>query len=487
MKKKFFFCLLSMILCFSLCINALAVGIDVSQESDVKIGDIFAVDVRLSEALTVKSGGVYVDYDPDVLSVEGYEWHFAANPMIKYFDASTGVGVFAYMTPTTVSDLIFTVTFKVIDNAAYGDSPVTVRMSFKDNVNPDNDIITDDVIVNIGVICSEHNPGAAATCTTGQVCTECGYILKPAKGHVESEKWSSDGISHWKVCSVEGCGILIENSDAEHNSTGTNKATCTDKAICDVCGQSYGDIAPDNHDIVKYDGNAPTCVDSGYKAYEECTRCDYTTYEEIPATGAHAGGSATCTDKAICDVCGQSYGDIAPDNHDIVKYDGKAPTCVGIGYKAYESCTRCDYTTYEEIPATGAHAGGSATCTDKAICDVCGQSYGDIAPDNHTETEIRNAVEATGTTDGYTGDTYCKDCNTKLSDGEVIPKLSVPGDVNGDGKVNLNDVSLILKNIAKWNVTMDADAADVNDDGKVNLNDVSLILKYIAKWDITLK
>jgi len=186
-------------------------------------------------------------------------------------------------------------------------------------------------------------------------------------------------------------------------------------------------------------------------------------------------------------VCGQSYGDIAPDNHDIVKYDGKAPTCVDGGYKAYESCTRCDYTTYEEIPATGAHAGGSATCTDKAICDVCGQSYGDIAPDNHTETEIRNAVEATGTTDGYTGDTYCKDCNTKLSDGEVIPKLSVPGDVNGDGKVNLNDVSLILKNIAKWNVTMDADAADVNDDGKVNLNDVSLILKYIAKWDITLK
>ncbi len=64
---------------------------------------------------------------------------------------------------------------------------------------------------------------------------------------------------------------------------------------------------------------------------------------------------------------------------------------------------------------------------------------------------------------------------------------STPGDANGDGKVNLGDVSLILKHIAKWNIELDLDAADVTDDGKVNLADVSLILKHIAKWDVVLK
>jgi len=65
--------------------------------------------------------------------------------------------------------------------------------------------------------------------------------------------------------------------------------------------------------------------------------------------------------------------------------------------------------------------------------------------------------------------------------------LSMPGDATGDGKVNLADASLILKYIAKWDVTMYTDAADVTGDGKVNLADVSLLLKYIAKWDVELK
>lgn len=65
--------------------------------------------------------------------------------------------------------------------------------------------------------------------------------------------------------------------------------------------------------------------------------------------------------------------------------------------------------------------------------------------------------------------------------------LGVPGDVTVDGKVNLADVSLILKYIAKWDVTLITDIADVTDDGKVNLADISLLLKYIAKWDVVLK
>ena len=60
------------------------------------------------------------------------------------------------------------------------------------------------------------------------------------------------------------------------------------------------------------------------------------------------------------------------------------------------------------------------------------------------------------------------------------------GDVNEDGKINLGDASLLLKKIAKWDVTLNETAADVTADGKINLADASLLLKKIAKWDVTL-
>ena len=70
------------------------------------------------------------------------------------------------------------------------------------------------------------------------------------------------------------------------------------------------------------------------------------------------------------------------------------------------------------------HTGGVATCKDKAICEICGEPYGNLNSNNHTGgTEIRGAKEATCTEEGYTGDTYCKGCGQMLSLGVAIPKL----------------------------------------------------------------
>ena len=67
------------------------------------------------------------------------------------------------------------------------------------------------------------------------------------------------------------------------------------------------------------------------------------------------------------------------------------------------------------------HSGGTATCKDKAVCAICGESYGELDPANHAgETEVRNAKAVTCTVNGYTGDTYCVGCGTKLADGETI-------------------------------------------------------------------
>ena len=77
-------------------------------------------------------------------------------------------------------------------------------------------------------------------------------------------------------------------------------------------------------------------------------------------------------------------------------------------------------------------SGGTAACVSEAVCAVCKAVYGNKDMSNHAGgTEVRGRVEATADSEGYTGDTWCLGCNTKIAAGEVIPKKeSVSG---GDG------------------------------------------------------
>lgn len=59
-------------------------------------------------------------------------------------------------------------------------------------------------------------------------------------------------------------------------------------------------------------------------------------------------------------------------------------------------------------------------------------------------------------------------------------------DVNGDKKINSKDVALILQYSARWNVSIDKDAADVTKDGKINSKDAALLLQYCAGWEVIL-
>lgn len=75
-----------------------------------------------------------------------------------------------------------------------------------------------------------------------------------------------------------------------------------------------------------------------------------------------------------------------------------------------------------------AHVGGSATCTEKGRCEICGEAY---IPMIEHQTEIRGAKEATETEEGYTGDTVCKDCGAVISKGEIIPPIGNGGKLSG--------------------------------------------------------
>lgn len=134
--------------------------------------------------------------------------------------------------------------------------------------------------------------------------------------------------------------------------------------------------------------------------------------------------AATCTEKGnieywYCSGCEKYYSDAAgtvkttlakvstsKNDHD---YYWVADEVAGVHY---QKCRVCGTTT-----GTSSHSGGTASCKAQAKCAKCGASYGELDPNTHVNFELRNEVKATETTQGYTGDKYCKDCGAFIEKG----------------------------------------------------------------------
>ena len=246
-------------------------------------------------------------------------------------------------------------------------------------------------------------------------------------------------------------------TECEHSG---GEATCTKKAKCEICGAEYGETKPHSYAQIKlpeYLKSAATCTAKAVY-YTSCTECgrssegtaDEATFEYGNALGhkygewvsngdgthtrvcandsthtetkACHGGKATCTAKAICEVCGKAYGEMKPHSYTHKKspeYLKSAATCTAKAVY-YTSCADCglsskgtaDEATFEYGNALGhkygewvsngdgTHSrvcandsthietknchGGKATCTAKAICEVCGKAYGEMTAHTFT-------------------------------------------------------------------------------------------------------
>ena len=229
---------------------------------------------------------------------------------------------------------------------------------------------------------SEHtDDGKTPTCTTGKTCALCGAeygIL----GHDWGAWRPNDDGTHTRRCTRRNC----DGAETENCSGGT--ATCSAKAVCKVCGGKYGIRDRNNHALEQHAAKAPTCTEIGWNAYETCSRCNYTTYVELPAQHAfvyHQAKPATCKEIGweayrTCKNCDYTdYQEIPTLNHDLKQHVIKAPTCTEIG-SAYVTCWRCDYFTYQEIPALNhdlkQYAAKAPTCTEKGwnAYEACSRS-----------------------------------------------------------------------------------------------------------------
>ena len=190
---------------------------------------------------------------------------------------------------------------------------------------------------------------------------------------------------------------------------------------------------------------APQCEKEGVKTYT-CTKCGATKTEAVEATGhqhteirnakeaacetAGYTGDTYCTD---CDKKLKDGKEIAATGHQNTEVRGaKEATCKETGYTGDTYCLKCGkkISTGTEI-AKKPHTWNTGKVTTAPQCEKegvktytctkCGATKTEaVEATGHQHTEIRNAKEAECETTGYTGDTYCTDCNKKLKEGVVI-------------------------------------------------------------------
>ena len=254
---------------------------------------------------------------------------------------------------------------------------------------------------------SDHTGGTETpTCTTGKTCEKCG-----AEYGILGHKWKTPANAslgngtHRIICLR--CGL---NGTA--SCTG-GTATCTTKAVCEACGGKYGKRNLNNHALVHYDAQAPTCTKPGWDAFDTCPRCYYTTFRAIPAL-----------------------------KHDLEHHEAKAPTCTEKGWDAYDTCSRCDYTTRKELPALNHDYQAvtvAPTCETDGYtvftCSRCKDSYTADPTDQLGHQFGAWSPNGTGSQSAdclrqgcaHTGSTDCRKFTFRTAEGETLTFCPVCG------------------------------------------------------------
>ena len=238
-------------------------------------------------------------------------------------------------------------------------------------------------------------------CKADKTCDILGYV------------WQSnvDPIYHkirikCRTCRTENEIIYKQFS---YHTGGTETPTCTTGKICRLCWSEYG--------ILGHAWGEWSSAGNGTHI-RSCTRSNCDAVDTANCTG----GTATCSAKAVCVTCGAEYGEKDSNNHALEQHAAKAPTCTEIGWDAYDTCSRCDYTTYAELPALNhdlvQHEAQAPTCTEIGwdayeTCSRCDHTTRTELPAlNHDYQAV--TVDPTCEADGYTIFTCsrCKDSYT---------------------------------------------------------------------------
>ncbi len=216
------------------------------------------------------------------------------------------------------------------------------------------------------------------------------------------------------------------------------------KTVWDGRYYSSGSISPEKEGVKWYDETDEKYLVSGttecyFKAHHTYT-VSYSIYAvdpcEFGSASAFINGKRAQLDQFNPIVVDVKYTFETGCDPELV--EGQFPTCGGTGHVGYYACD-CGKLYWDEeakqpiadkddvlIPPTGAHTGGKANCTDKAVCTVCGKSYGELNKNNHKAVTTLKAVAPTYKATGKTEGKKCTACNYVIKKQEATAKKTVP-------------------------------------------------------------
>ena len=203
--------------------------------------------------------------------------------------------------------------------------------------------------------------------------------------YVESNMWSGVG----KI-SISGSPVITGNT----RTYTPNSTTTTENVYLGHGFTNSGDLPIITLGTVTSGANIG--IWAGESVFSTASETDYSGYFSSDVAGyhveynaekklelksgaahTHTGGTATCTNRAVCETCGREYGELNPANHSGTLGDWQ--TSDTEHWQVYSCC---------KVEANrAAHSGGTADCQHKAVCTTCGGKYGDVDPTNHTGTQ----------------------------------------------------------------------------------------------------
>ena len=233
------------------------------------------------------------------------------------------------------------------------------------------------------------------------------------------------------------------------------EATCTEegekKFTCSICGDEKTEkVSATGHQHTEIrNKKEATCKETGYSGDTWCKDCrkKILSGQTIAKTENHSWDAgkvttkATCTEEGektfTCSICGDEKTEkVSATGHQHTEIrNKKEATCKETGYSGDTWCKDCrkKILSGQTIAKTENHSWDAgkvttkATCTEEGektfTCSICGDEKTEkVSATGHQHTEIRNKKEATCKEEGYSGDTWCKDCGKKILSGQAIAK-----------------------------------------------------------------
>ena len=399
------------------------------------------------------------------MAFTAYSAPFSINPdneYVIYAKLTDTSGNFAYI---NTNGIVLDATVPVITGIENGKTYcaaqlVTVDEKYIDTVKVNGNTVTLDSNNQFTLNPTE---GEQTIVVTDKAGNETRVTVTVNDGH--TYEWQSENGQYWQKCkfcnhetakkdiptiNISGADKVCRTQDYKFSFTLPEGAT--DAAYgYEFIGLGDGPLTPTVENglysgIIK--ASAYPAEETGFKLIVSAKTADgfeFSAEKTVAIQNEHSGGTATCTEQATCEICGEKYGDLKPHSYSVKWSTDEAShwhVCTECRAKTDEAehtdtnkdhkCDPCGKTLSE-------HSGGTATCKNKAKCKICGESYGDLNANNHSDLKHFPAVAATKTTEGNIEYWYCEGCGKYFSDKDGTKEIKkadtvtakLPSDNNG--------------------------------------------------------